>query len=397
MTNLLDLQGKLTNFANHSYKKHSFLKEWRVFIVLTLVLKIAAMIFSVFAGFFYFENLLVMMLNNRFWAVIFAVIALLLIEVLTAISLSKFFKFAIRFEIKKAIPILILSGVFFSISFISSTNGLALRQSRKIDNTTAITAKYNDEKRQLEEKHAAVTARMSERLAVIKKNPQGWINGRRCVLTSTQMEQVSGCYDEIKFSENNLNNDLAKLKESFNLELESNSKTTENEAEKYYKIVSIIMVIIFLINGLLMFFYSKIFSETNKDAEAIEAVDDFTEKVNKRASTVIEKNISETMQRYLSALGITYNEAKIEPLTKQNNNNDNDNQIESKRLNVVGFRPNKNDSTAAVEGKKDWPQCPYCGERFEKTVWNKKYCCDDHKMKAWEARNGRKVPKKRKK
>lgn len=401
MTKLNVFNEKIRSFANASYKKHTFLKEWRVFILLTLILKVGAMVFSIFAGFFYFENLFITILNSSVLSKLFAVAALLLIEVLTAISLSKFFKFGIRLKFKKATPILLLACLFFSISFVSSTNGLALRQSRKIDNTTAITANHNGQKRQLTAKFEAAKERANQRRLTIEKNPQGWINGRRSTLTNEQLVNISGCYDEIKHFENNYNKDLERLKSVFDTQILQNNSEIESESVKYYKIVTVIMVLIFLVNGLLMFFYSRIYSETNKEAEAVEVVNDFAEIVNKKASVVIEENLQNTMNIYLNALGITTTTmAKTDKsgiLTAETTANKQVVKEEPKRLNVVGFRPKDAIITAAVGRSKKIDNCAYCGVEFEKVVYNKKYCCESHKIKAWEENNNRKLNKKAKK
>lgn len=387
MVKLHRFSEKLANHAKNNYKKHSFLKEWRVFILLTLVLKVSAMVFSIFAGFFFFENLFVSILNNLVLAKIFSIIALLLIEVLTAISLSKFFKFGIRFDLKKAIPVFLLSCFFFSISFISSTTGLALRQGKKVDNTTAITAKYNDDKRQITTTYQLSKQRVNDRLQIIKKNPQGWINGKRSVLTNDQLTMVKGCYDEFKFLENNYSQALQKAKRVFNADLLENSKYSKAEAEKYYKIVSGIMLLIFMVNGILMFLYSRIFSEKEKEAEAAEIVNDYAEEITDKTTKIIRGNIEKIINTHLAAMTIEPDGRKTIITAPEIE--------EVEPSGVIGFRPQNKRPTAAVNANTD--NCLYCGEEFEKVVWNKKYCCEAHKIKAWEEKHGKKVVKRAKK
>jgi hypothetical protein len=80
------------------------------------------------------------------------------------------------------------------------------------------------------------------------------------------------------------------------------------------------------------------------------------------------------------------------------------------RVVIKGFLRSNNDSTAITaptaavgtlqKGKiaAKIKECAYCGNGFELTVYNKKYCCEEHKLKAWEQRTGRKfVPKLKKK
>jgi hypothetical protein len=50
---------------------------------------------------------------------------------------------------------------------------------------------------------------------------------------------------------------------------------------------------------------------------------------------------------------------------------------------------NATDVTAAVTHEKPQPMvknCLWCNNTFEYVVYNKKYCCEDCKIQAWEAR-----------
>jgi len=297
MTKLNNIVQKL---AKNSYKLHSFIIEWQAFILITIVLKIAAMVFSIFAGYFYFNQLFISILNSVLWAKVFAFITLIIIEVLTAISLSKFFKFALRLSFSALFP-LVLSFVFFGLSFYSSTNGLALRQSKKVDNT----AKTEQHKIKVENIKSVKKIQISdikEQINTIKQNPSGWTKGVRSTLTAHQLKQIDYYYAELKKIGEEKQTMLNNQKASLLSDLNKNSIHITNESEKYYKIVAFIMVIIFLVNGLLMFFYSRVLNEKEKDLLTVEVIESFSNDIQGKATNLIENEIQKTFGLYFSAI-----------------------------------------------------------------------------------------------
>ena len=186
----------IRDWAIRVYEKQEFIKEWNVYISILLVLKLAAMVFSVFAGFFFFRNIFNQLLANNTAAVIFSTVTLLIIELLTALSITKFFKFALRGELKTAVPLLILTTLIFSISFISSTNGLSMRQGKIADNSEYIKSEYNLEKENINESFDRAKEEYISRIDLIRTNPQGWINGKRIILTASQLKDIKNIYSK---------------------------------------------------------------------------------------------------------------------------------------------------------------------------------------------------------
>lgn len=375
--------------AKRAFKKHKFIKEWGVFILITLILKVAAMAFSVFAGFFYFNNLFLSILNNALLANVFAVVILIIIEVLTAISLTKFFKFGIRFEIKKALPILLIAALFFSISFISSTNGLALRQSKKVDNTELITKQHNLHVLNINSVKSLQKAEIKEQISVIKSNPQGWTNGRRSTLLTAQLNQIDNYFLELKALEKNRKHELNITNLKFKKDIAANNKGRANEAEKYYKIVVSIMTIIFLINGLLVFFYSNVFYDTEKDLLAVEVVDNFSSDITDKATTLIESQINDTFAMYFSAIQNSFDSQNAENLP-------------SVSPSKIGFKPDdKQDGKAVTHVQRgqtvtngtdvEKRRCLHCGNEFDFKHWAKKYCSTKCRKADWEKKNNKKL------
>ena len=388
---------KLTNFkellkkiSKNSYKKHTFIKEWQVFVLITIILKVAAMVFSVFAGYFYFNQLFISILNNNLLASIFSVVILIIVEILTAISLSKFFKFALRLELKTALPILLLSLFFFSISFISSTNGLALRQSKKVDNTEILAKQYNDKALNINLLYDNQKDLIKEQISTIKANPQGWTKGKRTILLDFQLKQIDKYYIDLQINENNRKDEVNKLTLDYKNNISLNNLNRNLESEKYFKIVAFLMILIFLINGLLMFFYSKIFNEQEQELAVIEVIQTFGDDINSKATNLIENQISDTFNMYFAAIQNNF-ETQIE-------------QAETKS--IIGFTSsNQKDKMNVVntnvvntaKGKTQNRTCKHCGNEFIYRTWNQVYCSSECRIKAWEHKTNRKLKFKAKK
>ncbi len=301
MTKLNNLNGFLKRLATNNYKQHEFIREWRLFIFITIILKLAGMVFSIFAGYFYFYSLFLQLLNSPFTAKVFSGVALIIIEVLTALSLSKFFKFALRLKIQ-AIPIFLLSVFFFVISFVSSTNGLSLRQSTKKDNTTLLQAQYDTKKENINKLFNNRIRELKTQIQLIKNNPQGWKGSKRVYLLNSQLNKIDKYINQINRLENDRAARLDEAKRLLNNSLATNKKNVENEAAKYYDIVSIMMFLIFFVNGLLMFFYSKIFAENQKELSTIEVIKDFSKDIETKAANFAQTSINNTFALYFAAL-----------------------------------------------------------------------------------------------
>jgi len=172
------MRTKLNNFiekrASTTYRIHEFVKEYGVFISLVLLVKLATSLFSAYAGYFYVKSLFLEILNDYTWSIVFAIISLVLIELLTNISLSKFYKTSLRGKIKAAIGFVLLSAVFFGLSFYLSTNGLAQRQTQKTDNSQLIIEKYQLQEKYIKDQANNDKKETKEAIELIKANPAGW-------------------------------------------------------------------------------------------------------------------------------------------------------------------------------------------------------------------------------
>lgn len=270
----------LDKIALQQYLKHPAKQEWGVFIGFIFIVKIITWGISVYAGFYYLKNFIqTTMVESEIGAKLFAVIFLVAWEVLTTISLAKFFKFFFRGlkELKAAIGVFVVVLIFFGISFYTSTNGLSMRQSDKVDNTNDILLKEEIQINNTQKEYQGLIADINNQINTIKANPEGWSGGRRIVLLAHQNRQIDSLFQRKAAIQKEFKNDLTQIKEQTKSNLELNKTEQTSEADKYYKIIAWVMIIQFLSSGLLMFFWRKITLEKNPDAIIDETVDSTVE------------------------------------------------------------------------------------------------------------------------
>lgn len=339
------LNNSLRKLAQHAFQRHSFLKEWRVFILLAIVSKLIAMSFSVFAGYFYLREILQTLFNNKDLTNIISIANLILIEALTAITLFKFFKFALRLNLKAALLPFILALGLFSTSFYFSTNGLALRQSIKIDNHIRVDSLHKLKVREIKEEDNKAKALIDDRINTLIANPLGWAGSKRTHLTSSQLSKIDEYFEDRKDLQDKKLETLAAENAKYSVSLRLNKEKVKSEAHKYYKIAIIIMISIFLVNGLLMLLYSKI-SEDSKEQTGTEneVLSTFTSEIQAKTSSLIEGRIIDTINLYFGG-----SEAPIE----------------QKALPVRGS------------------SCKYCDEKLSTDKAFKIFCSDICRQKFW--------------
>ncbi len=138
----------ISKLSENAYKIHEFSKEWKMAIITIFFAKLVTNGVSIYAGYNFIYLYSLQILNSVFWSQIVAVVFLLIVEILTMVFLAKFFKFLLRTHYKTALFSFIASVILFSISFVISTNGLAMKQSAVADNTNIINEKYETTKQQ---------------------------------------------------------------------------------------------------------------------------------------------------------------------------------------------------------------------------------------------------------
>lgn len=343
----------LTKIAKRTFDNQPFLREWDFFIAITLIAKVLTMLFSIFAGYFYFIDLFSAALNNVALAKTFAILCLVIIELSTAIAITKFFKFAIKKNVSLAVFSFLIMLTTFSISFISSTNGLALRQSEKVDNTLQIDKSYIQIVKDTKQDYTVKISDLNKLIETERQNPQGWKGKERSTLVTSQLERIESYRKEINNLNGELSAQLGKLENAKAQEIKNNKDLTNAESDKYYNLVAGIMILVFSVNGLLVYFYSKIAKGnplTELETEAKE-----------RADKIIRKAFQDQFRNY--------SENKVTDVLLGSSNPDG--------------RGSSNPDGRNTEVR----NCKRCNAEFTPKHWNQRYCNDECKNLYNEKRN----------
>jgi endogenous inhibitor of DNA gyrase (YacG/DUF329 family) len=303
----------LKSFAVRNWQKYSFKKEWASVIILMLILKISTSAVSIFSGYYYLDNLFFSLFSVEFVAKTFSIIALVLVEGLCALFLAKFFKFALRLEFKTAVLPFFCALIVFTISFIISTNGIALFTSETEDLTKEIQQKYNFQVAELKKECNENIKQIESYIATIKSNPENWSNGKRCILSEKQNTDITTAFNQIQLYKSDLNTALKKIEILRKNEIEENNKETINKADKYYKIVAVIMLIQIICSGGLWFFWSKIAAQDAPENEYKEAMTNIYD----RANNLIDDGLNVCIMQKFNLVATAFQQLENDLHTKQ--------------------------------------------------------------------------------
>ncbi len=430
MKSNLDYQVLLSRLARNAYKLHNLKKEWKVFILFVFLAKVLTWSTSIFAGYYYFSQLLFPVLQNSMFTSLTAISTLIIIEVLTTITLAKFFKFLLRGtnHISTTIALSLVVVTLFGLSFISSTNGLAMRQGTKTDKTGIIVENTNFEKKQIKNEFRDRFLNLEEQISTIKNNPQGWSRGVRSILISRQLSNIDSLQKHKAELFQEQKAELALIDQKEQSEILLNKQETTAEANKYYKIIAWVMIVQFVASGVLMFFWKRILNEDDQEliiSEKIKILKDTMVSNAYHAAINEFSGVSKLIASQLMISNETYQ--PVTPTSRADNLIENDNR---NRVQIAGFRKNGQTKSNPQESiKQDIPlievsgitdfnpknlynntmknpsyngdrrtmqisnkrTCKNCGIEFDYIHWNKQYCSDTCRIENWERKTGKKL------
>jgi hypothetical protein len=394
---------KLENFfiknAKSEYKKWTFAKEWKTAISLFYVLKYVTIFFSGFAGLFEVLNLFLPIIVNETISKIFAFALIILIELLTAFFLSKSFKFILRSDYITSIACLLFSFMLFGITFYTSTNGLAKRQSGIVDQTMTISTGSNIEISNIKEQTKNEITRLNQLIEIEKNNPQNWTKGKRNVLSASQLKSIQNYNEAILTAQKTQQKEIERLNVAMATKLLKNEIIVQNEASKYYNIVAIIMFLNFLVNGGLMFAWSRIYKETELSQLINEKVKDINDKLMSEMLNNTVTEIQKARYNIFNQIKIAniYNDEsgmlKVEPEKKQigfikpKDNSINIEPIEKSNETVINNIDRNGERNGDRNGKEK--TCKHCGKTFVHKHWNATYCSDECRIESWQLKTGK--------
>lgn len=397
------LTQRVKDYAIANWRTYSFKQEWLSIILLVLVVKIATSAVSVFSGYYYLIDVFRGLFGNITLQKTFAVLSLVLIELLNALFLAKAFKFILRLNNAKWIFPMCLSAGLFVISFVVSTNGIAIYTSDKVDISNNIAEKYENLITQLNTETAANIDLVKNQIQNIKENPTDWKDGKRCILSAAQLNEINKCYDKITAYQTYKEQKIRELTHSKTMELADNQAVTTNTASRYYIYVSVIMALQIVSSFLLWFFWCKISMEDDKENAERETIETSLNDVLDTVDDCIYKRIDNrigVLHTIYSGIAAQSTENTIKAETTTENTTETTPQ--KKVIQIAGFnsdtqtpqtpqkKPFKVGDTANVTTVHGTPQnvvktCLNCGNTLTaaKLMRGAKYCCDACRVAAY--------------
>ncbi|MCF6240773.1 MAG: hypothetical protein L3J74_05445 [Bacteroidales bacterium] len=330
----------LSKVARNQYQLHNNKQEWRAFILFVFMLKAITWAVSIFAGWHFFNQMILRATANTVFAAAISVLILLAIEGSTNLALSKFFKFSYRGtnHISTAVAMAFMVLMLFGISFYSSTQGLSMRQARKVDNTPEIIKKYSIKEKQIKKDYDGTFTDIDRQIISIRNNPQGWSHGQRTTLLTWQLEAIDSLLFVKSQAKQTLKNELKNLEAQKQYELNQNTRLMTAEADKYYNIVMVIMLVQFITSGILMWFWKIIHTEDDKDSIINEEIREMNEIMTSNAFYALKNRMSEVSNAFTVAMLEKMPEQHTLPLAET--------EPEQERVKVSGFQSKNGQKTA---------------------------------------------------
>jgi len=379
--------------AKQEFASWHYAKEHRTGLIIARTAKYLTMAISAGAGYLYLSVMFVAMLSQQL-AIFAAVAVLFLLELATAYFISKTVKFTIKKRFTTALPYLVFALLIYSVTFYTSTNGLAERQAKKADQTSYIVTLYSDRK-------DSIIQVYNNRIDFIKSNPEkfapdatGKWNARR--LSTRQLSQIENfeAQKDLKLKE---------LDQLQNQTMLTNSDDTNTVHSKYYWFVAGIMFVQLVSNVFIMFANSQIYKENNRADLNKEKIENQKNIIQTNTENFMLQVVSEIQNYTLNSLKIPIDYQTTEPKTTGQQNTS----VPGQQKNGIGFLKNLTnqqneptntayidtensktiDSTLNVHTKK---HCLYCNKDITNLKhWNAKYCSPEHRVLAYETRTGK--------
>ena len=302
------LESKIQKIARQTIKKHPVKREWKIAILMALLLRLLTMAVSVYAGIYYLHNIAIPIFKNYWVALIISVTALIFIEGIIMVFMNKGFKFLFKKEALTTAASFLAVALFWAISFHISTNGLAQRQSDQVDKSTNIVEKYQTRIDNLKNRRDKRIRNIENSIEEIRNNPGGWVGGSREVLTSGQQERIQNYYERIAKIRQNTKNRISTIKQNKQKELQENRQKQTNTADLYYKIVAVLLIIQLIVTGIFIFLLTRVWEEENQEDYVQEKIEPVKESIQESMMSTVFEYIAMLQKKINTSLASTVEE-----------------------------------------------------------------------------------------
>ena len=267
-----------------------------------VLLRLLTSFVSIFSGFAFFRVNFAGVIDNPTARIIAAVGLLAVIEVITAAFLFKMFKFAFAYRWAGAGAMFVGVALFFSISFYTSTNGIALYKS----DTTDQAATANERATAAADSVRAYYAGQVEilRASIDAITPPRWNTDTdgKPQLTTQQQQAKTDLYNKILSLQAEQRQALHAVEVDAAEVWQGITAAADADGDKYAGYVTAIMILQLIANGVLCFLYSRIYHENNRADEVTAEIKNFANGIAADTDAIIKTQISEQYGNYLDGM-----------------------------------------------------------------------------------------------
>ena len=405
----LNISGIITKNSVKKFTLKPTADEFTLFICAFGLLKYTAVAVSIASGFAFFYYKLADLIggfaNADVTAAVLAVLMLVCLELITNTSTSKAFKMLFKGRYRAAVGCIIIAVMFFTVSFKISCQGIYLALSDTHKETQNISAKFEDDRKELKESDAKkVAAYESDIEAIIGPS---WNNNNLTTYQLQLRQRYRAAIDSIYKAQRVK---LAAIDSEQAAEMAATNAAATSSAEDYRIYVAIILILEVLANAILQFYNKKILHDTDKAVEKQEFIDRYVDETRQELGTAIENELQKEKSLYMSVIAARADQAR------QTDKESYTRAAAATNKRPAGFNfapsthptkeplqttePQPTTTTPADPQPKQPPQathksggykigvCPLCGKSFEmRTTWQK-FCSDAHRLQYYANSKG---------
>jgi len=404
MTKIANIIEKIAiNFA----KEKTIAQEYAIFIIGLALLRLGTSFVSIYPGYYiaidYADKL---GRYSDFTAYIFLVI----IEVMTVITLLISGKLIYTRD-RWALPVLLVSGFLFAVSFMVVTNGMAKKESDNVNQITLIESGAKLEIEQINTEYQFQKNNIVKLIEIERANPQGWQNGQRISLTPLQLNNIKTYNEQLLNADIQRQQKIQAVNVNKDVKSEQNDTRMKSAAEKYWGYSVVLMALQLFVNIVLAFFYVAIHDERDPDAKRRRAEKKASKrkdsKLNKYFELELGKKLHDFDIAYLLKSDVSISESepeklKIEPepelkkLTAETSVKVTSDLYKNQSIGFKKLTPETPINTSVTDVNSYVPRsvtkqpvtkhdhgfgyCAYCNAKFKRNAVNSKFCSDSHRV-----------------
>lgn len=284
--------------AYNKIQRYEVAREFWALILGFVVLRLATSAVSIATGYSFFNVELSGVIESPTVRKLAGVTLLAVVEIITAAFLFKFFKFVFSARYALAGAMLAGVGVFYFVSFHTSTAGIRYYKTDTTSERVTIEQKATAGRDSIANYYDQQIA--DYRAMIEQILPPRWNDGK---LTTGQQSSKTALYDKIANLQRERAAAFKEYADTIEREKFAVQTTANDDGERYYIYVVIIMLLQLSANGVLCFIYSRIYHEKNRPDEASGEVQQFCSEVADDTNNLIRQQVAQQYGDYLRGVG----------------------------------------------------------------------------------------------